>query len=121
MPPATRKNRILFIDDDSDDNFFHALAISRSGIECEVDTFESSMTALEHLRGMGEDSDSEARSPDLIFLDINMPRMDGWQFLAEYDALAESGQMKAKPVIIMLSNSANPADHASPDIASDDC
>ena len=45
---------------------------------------------------------------DLIFLDINMPRMNGWSFLEEYQKLHNAQQGKA--VIVMLTTSLNPDD-----------
>ena len=51
-----------------------------------------------------------AFSPDVVFLDINMPVMDGWQFLEEYDKLEDV--QKGKVVVIMLTTSLNPADIA---------
>jgi CheY-like chemotaxis protein len=45
--------------------------------------------------------------PDIIFLDINMPRMNGWEFLKQYEKL--SGDIKS-PVIIRVTTSLNPDD-----------
>lgn len=50
---------------------------------------------------------AEGTLPDLLFLDINMPGMDGWAFLEALGSLADVGQM---PDIFMLTSSIDPAD-----------
>ena len=45
---------------------------------------------------------------DLIFLDINMPGIDGWEFLEEYKRL--DPEQQAKAIVVMLTSSDNPAD-----------
>jgi CheY-like chemotaxis protein len=92
---------ILLIDDDEDDNFFHQFVIRKMGITEEVKVAESGMEALDLLS-------KSAMVPDLIFLDLNMPRMTGWEFLEQYNNFNKTQE---KPVIIIiLTTSVNPAE-----------
>ena len=90
---------ILLIDDDFDDNVFHRIVIGKTGIAESIDEANDGVEALEHLK-------ARATPPELIFLDINMPRMNGWEFLEEYSHL--DATQKAKTIIVMLTTSANP-------------
>ncbi|MFN8283107.1 MAG: response regulator [Chitinophagales bacterium] len=94
-------NRIMLIDDDDDDNFFHRIVLEEIDAANNVQVATNGFEALEYLSG-------DNQIPDLIFLDINMPKMNGWEFLTKYSKLGID--QKAKVVIIMLSTSINPAD-----------
>ena len=87
-------NCILLIDDDPDDNFFHQVVIKQMDIVHRIDIANDGLEALSYLK------DGQATPPELIFLDINMPRMNGWEFLAEYKHL-NNGQ-KARAIIIFF-------------------
>ena len=94
----------MLVDDNADDNFFHAREIKKTHLHTIVVTKESGTKALEYLK-----EKTEPHS-DLIFLDINMPGMNGWEFLKEYDKLDKVLQSRA--IIIMLTTSDNPDDVA---------
>ena len=95
-------NCIMLIDDNPDDNFFHERVIKKCDAAENVIIMQSASVALEYLKS------KPAISPDLIFLDINMPGMNGWEFLNEYNMLDKSLQHQV--IIIMLTTSENPDD-----------
>lgn len=92
---------ILLIDDDADDNFFHQIIIRDLDITDNIQIATNGIEALELLKRI-------STPPELIFLDINMPKMNGWEFLEEYDKLPS--QYKANEIVAMLTTSQNSAD-----------
>ncbi|SKB59101.1 Response regulator receiver domain-containing protein [Parapedobacter luteus] len=66
---------------------------------------ESAMDALAYLENCKSAPES---LPDLIFLDINMPQMSGFDLLGEYQKLPEEIQKRC--IIVMLSSSLHPED-----------
>ena len=98
---------ILLIDDDKNDNFFHERAIKKSNLATIVLAKNSGMKALEYLKSMKDDKEPQ---PDLIFLDINMPGMNSWDFLKEYNLLDK--ELLSRIKVIMLTTSDNPDDKA---------
>ncbi|AEL28513.1 response regulator [Cyclobacterium sp. 1_MG-2023] len=96
---------ILLIDDDEPTNFLHKIIINDSGRAEKVVAVHSGFEALEYLEKM---EGGKYPQPELIFLDINMPAMNGWEFLEEYDQLDEG--KKGKIVVVMLTTSINPDD-----------
>lgn len=94
----------MLVDDDDDDNFFHEREITLNKIASKIIVKDSANKALDYIKSK--------KDPvcDLIFLDINMPGMNGWEFLEAYNNLDK--QLQSKAIIIMLSTSENPADLA---------
>ena len=91
---------VLFIDDDEDDKlvFGHALKAIDTSIQ-----YLTASDGLEALKILNEDL---VILPDLIFMDLNMPKMDGFTCL---DKIKKSKELKEIPVLI-LSTSTNPRD-----------
>jgi len=76
---------IYVIDDAPLDNMIFKMLIKRVGIEINVDAIDNGRNAIEKLIQVSESNPKCL--PDYIFLDLNMPEMDGWQFLREYRRL----------------------------------
>ena len=99
MKLKQKLSSILLVDDDYDDNLYHKIVIKKMEITESIDEVNNGLEALEYIT-------AREIPPELIFLDINMPKMNGWEFLERYKDLDAS--QKAKTVIMMLSTSANP-------------
>jgi CheY-like chemotaxis protein len=98
---------VLLIDDDEPTNFINKKIIEGSDLVETIHIAQSGQEALNFL-SLQRNQTNEFPQPDLIFLDINMPAMDGWEFLAHYKKLTI--EQKGKIVIVMLTTSLNPDD-----------
>jgi CheY-like chemotaxis protein len=94
-------NCILLVDDDEPTNFLNRMTLEQAGCAEYIQVVQSGQAALDFL---------DRFHPDLIFLDINMPAMDGWEFLERYRQLPPD--QKTSIVMIMLTTSLNPDDEA---------
>lgn len=94
----------MLIDDNPDDNFFHIREIKKVGTLNIVVTLNSGSEALKYL------AEKEEPRADLIFLDINMPGMNGWEFLERYKEL--DTDLQGRAIIVMLTTSDNSDDIA---------
>lgn len=102
----TKLNCILLVDDDDATNYIHKRAIMALDCTQEIITKSNGQEALDFLKST---VNGKYPQPELIFLDINMPLMDGWEFLENYGQLDAS--QKSEIVIVMLTTSLNPDDH----------
>ncbi|MDW3222857.1 MAG: response regulator [Paracoccaceae bacterium] len=106
MASGDHLGTILLVEDDTVTNLLHTRMIDRSGLVDHVDIATDGIAALEYLN---DKTIKDAPLPEVILLDINMPRMDGFEFLQEYAKLDAAAQ-PVKPMIIMLSTSVLRAD-----------
>jgi CheY-like chemotaxis protein len=100
---------ILLVDDDDATNYINRLVIQQWNENVHVQICTNGQHALDYLSCQGEFStESCYPQPGIIFLDINMPGMNGWDFLRKYEDLPQ--EQKAKVVMAMLTTSLNSDD-----------
>ena len=102
---SKKLNSILLIDDDIDCNFFHQRLINKMDCTENIYIAKNGKDAIELLT---KEENGKYLNPDIIFLDINMPIMNGWEFIEEYEKLKD--EQKAKVVLMMLTTSLNESD-----------
>src|SRR4051794_424956 len=98
-------NRTLLIDDDRITNFINERLIKKLNITNEINVAFNGAEALEIIH---KSCQGNKVCHELIFLDINMPVMDGFDFLAEFNKLKFQNKDQIK--IVMLSTSSSPKD-----------
>lgn len=102
-------NCILLVDDNPADNEFHKIIINKADVCNHIRVAFDGAMALEYIANSAkEGNEEEYPKANLIFLDINMPRVNGFEFLEAYHKLDE--QLKSEIVIVMLTTSLNPDD-----------
>ncbi|MDR6845640.1 response regulator [Flavobacterium granuli] len=103
---------ILLVDDDFATNFINKRIIQKINITEHIQVTLNGKEAIDYLSKQGkfESAVNEFPLPQLILLDINMPVMDGWEFIQAYKSL--DLENKDDIVVVMLSSSFNPADKA---------
>lgn len=93
---------IMLIDDDEVFGFIFEEIIENSGLDLKLHIFKNGKDALNYFKEAGS-KDSIEGIPELVFLDINMPGINGWDFLEEYRRLGIAE--KKHSVFTMLSSS----------------
>ncbi|MBN9483406.1 MAG: hypothetical protein BGO70_13065 [Bacteroidetes bacterium 43-93] len=95
---------VMVIDDTEIDRYIAERMMTRHTFATHIIKMGSGADALNYLQASGN------KLPQMIFLDINMPGMNGFEFLEQYESLSDD--VKQQTVIIMLTSSINPEDIA---------
>lgn len=105
-------NCVLLVEDDEGMNYLNKKMLEEAEITEHIEITWDGREAIDYLTNQGkyERQDTIYPQPDLIFLDINMPKIDGWEFLAEYKQLSDL--QKGNIIIVMLTASLNPDDRS---------
>lgn len=96
---------VMLVDDNDTDNFISKRIIEITEFAERVEVKNSGKSALDYL---AENEDRPENLPNIIFLDINMPVVDGFVFLYEFEKFRELVRTKCK--VIILSSSDNKRD-----------
>ncbi len=104
MKTTQHKKIILMVEDDPDDIYLIGEAIDECQLNADINIVEDGEQLLDYLRHKGEYADPDGSPrPDLILLDLNMPRLDGREALA---ALKNDPDLRGIPVVVLTTSSA---------------
>ena len=106
---AKKFKTVMLVDDNEIDNLINQKMIEATDLAENILTYTGAKGALEFLKNIEKiPTMLQTAMPEVIFLDIDMPLMDGFQFLDEFEKFSD--EVKNGCAIIMLTSSMNPQD-----------
>lgn len=100
-----RINNLYIVDDDTTYTFLTELLIKKTNKVEHVMVFNDARKAIDSIN---ENIQNNELLPEVIFLDLNMPIMDGWEFLNEFKTIKT--RLEKKIIIYIVTSSINPID-----------
>ncbi len=100
-----QEKTVLLAEDDVNHEEFFRRAVTKSGLPCRLDVVHDGVEAIDYLFCIGQYQDRNANGmPDLIFLDLRMPKMDGLQVLQVLRRVRGDGRPQFPPVVVLTSS-----------------
>ncbi|MEQ8475325.1 response regulator [Fulvivirga sp.] len=96
------KKKVMIIDDNEIDIFINQKVLEFNNFASEIINIQAAQNAIDQLK-----SSKIEDIPNLIFLDLNMPIMDGFRFLYEFSLLSDEVRAKIKIVVLTSSDNSN--------------
>lgn len=96
---------VCIVDDDDIYQFTAKMELQKTNLVNKVIIFSNGLKAIDYIK---TEKDNSINLPDVIFLDVNMPVMDGWEFLQEYIVLKAT--LPKSITIYMVSSSVDSRD-----------
>jgi len=94
---------ILIADDDADDRMFLEQAMRQIGYDQAIRFVEDGEELMDYLLRLGRYNELNAPWPNMLILDLNMPRKNGFQALSE---IKDNPKLRRLPVVVMTTSSA---------------
>lgn len=89
----------VLIDDDEVSNYINSINLKKTASFESIETFKGGHSALDFLRQRTHDS---LPFPEMIFVDVNMPAMSGWEFVAEYMKIEKLHRQNTKVAVMSI-------------------
>ena len=99
-------SKVMLIDDNDLDNYVNKKIMEKAEF---AETFMVHNKAEQALKFLRENAKNALELPEIIFLDINMPQMNGWDFLKEFSSLP--ADVTGLCPVVMLTSSIDPIDY----------
>ncbi len=103
-------NTVMLVDDNDTDNYISQRIMELSGFSEKILTNNNGKAALEYLE---QHQNDVTKLPDIIFLDISMPIVDGYVFLYEFERYSQTVKDKCKVAILTSSDNKQDIDRMS--------